>query len=82
MHTTIADLKVGDKVKILGFNSGYSAYQQKLLALGLVPNTEFSVTRVAPLGDPVEIRVRNFSLCLRKREGSILQLERVTGFLK
>ena len=82
MHTTIADLKVGDKVKILGFNSGYSAYQQKLLALGLVPNTEFSVTRVAPLGDPVEIRVRNFSLCLRKQEGSILQLERVTGFLK
>jgi len=82
LHTTIADLKVGDKVKILGFNSGYSAYQQKLLALGLVPNTEFSVTRVAPLGDPVEIRVRNFSLCLRKREGSILQLERVTGFLK
>ncbi len=76
---TLSDLKVGDRVKILGFNpaSSQTAYLQRLLAMGLVPDTEFTVIRVAPLGDPVEIRVHNFSLCIRKQEAAILQLERV-----
>lgn len=76
---TLSDLKVGDRVKILGFNPALSqgAYSQRLLAMGLVPETEFTVIRVAPLGDPVEIRVHNFSLCIRKHEAAILQLERV-----
>ena len=82
MRATINDLKVGDKAKILGFNTGCVIYQQKLLAMGLVPNTEFSLVRVAPFGDPIEIRVHNFSFCLRKQEGSVLQLERLAGSLK
>jgi ferrous iron transport protein A len=81
VQTTILELKAGDKAKVLGFKPGCPAYQQRLLALGLVPDIEFSVTRVAPFGDPIEIRVHNASLCLRKQEGSILQLERL-GFLK
>lgn len=76
---TLADLRVGDRVKILGFNPAHSmgTYQQRLLAMGLVPETEFVVIRIAPLGDPIEIRVHNFSLCVRKREGAILRLERL-----
>jgi ferrous iron transport protein A len=77
----LADLRVGDRVRILGFNSAINqqqkVYQQRLLDLGLVPATEFLIVRVAPLGDPVEIRFHNFSLCIRKREGAILQLERI-----
>lgn len=75
----LTDLHVGERVRILGFNSASNQveYQQRLLAMGLVPETEFVVVRVAPLGDPIEIRLHNFSLCIRKREGAILQLERV-----
>lgn len=71
------DLQVGDCVKVLGFNSGNTGYQQRLLALGLIPDTEFTVIRVAPLGDPVELRLNHFRLCLRKSEASILKLKRI-----
>ena len=44
--------------------------------MGLTPGVVFSVSRKAPLGDPIEISVRNFTLTLRKGEASILRLER------
>ena len=48
-----------------------------MLELGLTPGTEFTVTKVAPLGDPVEISVRGSRLCLRKTETAVLSLEPV-----
>lgn len=71
------DLQVGERAKILGFNSVNKLYLQKLLSMGLIPNTEFTVIRVAPLGDPVELRVHHFSVCIRKQEAEVLQLERI-----
>ncbi len=46
--------------------------------MGLTLGTEFTLVRIAPLGDPIEISVRGFSLILRKNEAKILKLERVT----
>jgi ferrous iron transport protein A len=43
--------------------------------MGLTPGTELRVTRVAPMGDPVEIQVRGFRLSLRKDEAAALQVE-------
>ncbi|NOS73271.1 MAG: ferrous iron transport protein A, partial [Methyloglobulus sp.] len=48
-----------------------------LLAMGLTPGTEFSITRFAPMGDPVEIKLRGFALTLRKDEASVLQIEKL-----
>lgn len=79
MSLSIQDLKVGDAARVQGFdkaNPGSRAYRQKLLAMGLTPGVEFVVTRVAPMGDPVEIRVRGFSLSLRKDEAAALIVER------
>ncbi len=72
------DLEVGDKVRITGYARDQSGYRNKLLAMGLVPGTEFTLTRKAPLGDPIEISIRGFALILRKKEASILKLERVS----
>lgn len=44
---------------------------------GLTPGTEFTVTRYAPLGDPIEILVRGFKLSLRKDEAKTLFVEEV-----
>ncbi|MEX2244449.1 MAG: FeoA family protein [Fimbriimonadaceae bacterium] len=49
----------------------------RLMELGLTPGTEFTVTKIAPLGDPIEINVRGFRLCLRRRESDGLRLELV-----
>ncbi|WP_028578915.1 FeoA family protein [Desulfogranum japonicum] len=75
MKTTLAEMAVGREGKVIGFASGSSAYRQKLLAMGMVKGTEFAVTRVAPMGDPVEITVRGYRLSLRKDEACALQIE-------
>ncbi len=76
--TTLSELKPGEIGRISGFYPGNKVYRQKLLAMGLTPNTEFTVIRRAPLGDPVEIRVRNAYLSLRQGEMDIVKIERVS----
>ena len=71
------DLKIGAQARIVGLSMGEKAYRQRLVAMGLLPGTEFTVLRRAPLGDPIEIRVRGFALSLRKNEASILKIEEV-----
>ena len=76
MAMTLGQLAVGEAGKVVGFDKSNRAYRQKLLAMGLTPGTEFTVIRYAPLGDPVEIRVRGFALSLRKDEANALLVER------
>lgn len=76
---SLDQLSVGDSGRFLGFNpsSNAKAYRQKLLAMGLTPGTEFSITRVAPLKDPIELQVRGFALSLRKNEAMCLRVEKI-----
>ena len=76
MSLSIRDLEISSKGKVVGFAAGEKAYRNKLLAMGLTKGAEFTVTRVAPLGDPVEINLRGFNLTLRKAEADLLQVER------
>lgn len=71
------NLKPGERARVVRFASGDRGYRQRLLAMGLTPGAEFTVRRRAPLGDPIEIAVRNFTLTLRKAEAAILVVERL-----
>jgi ferrous iron transport protein A len=75
---TMQDLKPGERARVVGLASGDRGYRQRLLAMGLTPGAVFSIRRRAPLGDPVEIVVRNFTLTLRKAEAAILKVERLS----
>lgn len=70
-------LKVGEEAKVLGFHTGSKVYRQKLLSMGLTRGTTFKVVRKAPMGDPVQIDVRGFSLSLRKQEAGVLEIEKI-----
>jgi Fe2+ transport system protein FeoA len=48
---------------------------RRLMELGLVPGTEVRVTRVAPLGDPLELHVRNYALSIRRTEALSIEIE-------
>ncbi|HDN26361.1 MAG TPA: ferrous iron transport protein A [Thioploca sp.] len=74
---TLRDMAVGDKGIVSGFQTGNKGYRKKLLAMGLTPGTAFSITRYAPMGDPVEISVRGFALSMRKDEAAALLVEKV-----
>jgi ferrous iron transport protein A len=45
--------------------------------MGMTPGADFTVTRVAPFGDPVEVAVRGFKLTLRRAEAAVLRVERI-----
>ncbi|MDR3159310.1 MAG: ferrous iron transport protein A [Zoogloeaceae bacterium] len=81
MTNLLEHMRVGRRGVVAGFaKSGgrgvdNRAYRQKLLSMGLTRGVEFQVTRQAPMGDPVEISVRGFSLSLRKDEAAALLVE-------
>ncbi len=77
MTTSLNNLAVGDTGKITGFDAAGKAYRKRLLAMGLTRGTEFKITRFAPLGDPIEIKLRGFSLTLRKEEAAFVLAELV-----
>ena len=72
----LIDLKVGETAKIIKIEKKIPSYRNKLLAMGLTPGTTFKLIRIAPLGDPIEIIVRGFSLILRKKEADVLSIEK------
>jgi ferrous iron transport protein A len=71
----ITDLAVGEQARVVGFAAD-SVYARRLQALGLIPGTVLTLVRYAPLGDPVAIRFRGYSLALRPTEAGELELER------
>ncbi|MHB1948394.1 MAG: FeoA family protein [Gammaproteobacteria bacterium] len=75
----LGDMKIGSKGLIIKVNSEKSAYRERLVAMGLIPGTQFIVSRIAPLGDPIEIKVRGFALSLRKDEARILEIKEVVA---
>ncbi|MDY0390733.1 MAG: FeoA family protein [Desulfobulbus oligotrophicus] len=72
MEKTLNEIAVGQAGTVVGFTRKAGGYRQKLLAMGLTKGTAFKVVRVAPMGDPVEILVRNYSLSLRRDEAKAL----------
>jgi ferrous iron transport protein A len=77
MDSKLKELQAGASGEITGYAQASAAYRDKLLSMGLTKGTAFTVVRVAPLGDPVEIRVRGFSLSLRKDEADALLVRRI-----
>lgn len=65
---------VKQRLKIVGFALPADV-QQRLLEMGLTIGTECSVVRYAPLGDPMEIKVRGYFLSLRKAEAEGVHVE-------
>lgn len=52
------------------------ATARRLMEMGLLPGTGVRVVRRAPLGDPIELRLRNYSLSIRREEAALIEVER------
>jgi ferrous iron transport protein A len=62
---TLADLVAGEKARVVRLE-GAGVAVQRLAEMGLTPGVFVTVVRFAPLGDPVEVKVRGYALSLRK----------------
>ena len=70
----LKELKPGEKGKVTKI-SGIGPIHRRILDMGVVKNTEIEVERVAPLGDPVEVKVKGYHLSLRKEEAANIFVE-------
>ncbi len=75
----LTDMKMGSWGRVRAVGAGPAGYRQRLAAMGLLPGTVFHVSRIAPLGDPVEITFRGFALVLRKHEANVLEIDEVSN---
>ena len=69
----LSDLKAGESGRIKGFET--SELELKLMEMGCIPGEMVVVENIAPLGDPISIRVSGYSLSLRKNEANHILLE-------
>ena len=74
MNTNLAKLAPGDRAKIVAVGS-VGPLKRRLMDMGVLPGEQVEVRKVAPLGDPIEIRVRSYSLSLRKHEAEAIAVE-------
>ena len=70
----LSELKRGEKGRIVKIG-GTGSIRRRLLDMGLVPGSDIEMERVAPLGDPIEIKVKGYNLSLRKEEAASIQIE-------
>ena len=73
---TLAQLPAG-KSGVITTVGGEGALLCRLLDMGLIPRTAVTVQKVAPMGDPIQIRLRDYELTLRKEDAENIQLREV-----
>ncbi|MCF7853787.1 MAG: metal-dependent transcriptional regulator [Candidatus Pacebacteria bacterium] len=71
---TLDQLKPGDRARIARIERK-GAVSRRLLDMGIVRGTPVEVVKVAPLGDPVEVKIKGYSLSLRKAEAAAVTVE-------
>ena len=75
MSYCLAEAKAKQTVRVISLGSARSLFRKKLLAMGVTPGTQIDVTRRAPMGGPLELSLRGFSLSLRQNEARDIQVE-------
>jgi ferrous iron transport protein A len=71
----LSELSIKQSAKIARISAKNPRYRQQLLALGLTPGTKVTLLRVAPLGDPMVLKVRDFEFSLRRSEADLIDLK-------
>lgn len=70
---TLKELKVGETAEIIKLH-GEGAVKRRIMEMGLTKGTSVYVRKVAPLGDPLEVTVRNYELALRKADAAMIEV--------
>lgn len=69
---TLKDAKIGETVIVKKLN-GEGAIKRRIMDMGITKGVEVYVRKVAPLGDPMEVKVRGYELTLRKADAEMIE---------
>jgi len=71
---TLRDAKVGETVTVVKLH-GTGPVKRRIMDMGITKGVSIYVRKVAPLGDPVEVNVRNYELSLRKEDCEMIEVQ-------
>ena len=70
---TLRDVPVGGNAKVVKLH-GEGAVRRRIMDMGITKGVQIYVRKVAPLGDPMELTVRNYELSVRKADAEMIEL--------
>ena len=71
---TLKDVTCGQTVVVVKLH-GEGAVKRRVMDMGITKGTEVFVRKVAPFGDPIEVRVRGYELSLRKADAEMVEVQ-------
>ena len=71
---TLRNVKCGQSVKVVKLH-GEGAVKRRIMDMGITKGTDVYVRKVAPLGDPIEVTVRDYELSLRKADAELIEVQ-------
>ena len=71
---TLREIPIGQTAKVVKLH-GEGAVKRRIMDMGITRGVEVYVRKVAPLGDPIEVTVRNYELSLRKADAEMIEVE-------
>ncbi len=71
---TLKEASIGETVKVVKLH-GQGAVKRRIMDMGITKGVEIFVRKVAPLGDPIEVKVRNYELSIRKEDAQNIEIE-------
>ena len=71
---TLRDAKIGETVTVVKIH-GEGAVKRRIMDMGITKGVEVYVRKLAPLGDPIEVNVRNYELSLRKADAEMIEVQ-------
>lgn len=71
----LSELKVGQKAQIIKLNVQNKEIRRHLLDMGLTRGTNIEIKKIAPMGDPIDIKLRDYELCISKSDLSQIEVE-------
>lgn len=74
MMKTLNQVKVGETVSVTKI-TGEGPVKRRIMDMGITKGVEIYVRKVAPLGDPIEVTVRDYELSVRKADASMIEVQ-------
>lgn len=71
---TLREVAIGETAKVVKLH-GEGAVKRRIMDMGITKGVEVYVRKVAPLGDPIEVTVRNYELSIRKADADMIEVE-------
>ena len=71
---TLREAKVGETVKVVRLH-GEGAVKRRIMDMGITKGVDVFVRKLAPLGDPIEVNIRNYELSIRKTDAEMIEVK-------